>query len=208
MLRRKQSTSIWRISIIMRLLNTQNWHSNTQSPREWPWAAKSWMRLSSRVCSSFQIVEFSVFQQASTQYTDIAQLFCKNIETDGGSTSGGSSTSTEDGCVRRISSFNLEAKEMNCCTWPKDSGCCSVSKSISCSLREDISHLSKLTLLLSPYYTLFVHAMDRTEGDFPKLRFFENWPIMVYPSFQRSHDVSHSLSSHMKACRTCMSSIY
>ena len=33
---------------------------------------------------------------------------------------------------------------------------------MSCSLREDISRLSKLTLLLSPYYTLFVHAMDGT----------------------------------------------
>ena len=33
---------------------------------------------------------------------------------------------------------------------------------MSCSLREDISRLSKSTLLLSPYYTLFVHAMDGT----------------------------------------------
>jgi len=109
MLGRIQGTSNWKItsSWDQKLKGSKNRNSNTQSPREWPWAAK---------------------------------LFCKKVETVGGSTSGGSNASTEDGCVRRISSFNLEAREMNCRTWSKESsGFCSVSKTMSCRRREDIS---------------------------------------------------------------------
>ena len=111
-----------------------------QRPREWLCAARSCMRLSSRLCASCQIVIFSVSQQASTQAAEMLQLFFKKVDMVGGSTSGGSSASIDDGCVRRMSSFNLEARPMNCCTWPKESsGCWLVRSTISCSLREDIA---------------------------------------------------------------------
>ncbi|KAF8240662.1 hypothetical protein L208DRAFT_1231554 [Tricholoma matsutake] len=54
--------------------------------------------------------------------------------------SGGSNSSTEDGCARRMFSFNFEASEMNCRTWPKErSGYLWFKGTISCKFREDIA---------------------------------------------------------------------
>ena len=132
------------------------------------------MRLSLRLCTLCQIVDFRVSQQASTQAIEMLQLFCKKVDTVGGSTSGGLSASTEDGCARRMLSFNLEAKEMNCCTWPKESsGWCLVRITVFCNLREVITRCIQvyrwlppsIDILLYDIYTENPVGLIRTDQD-------------------------------------------
>jgi hypothetical protein len=94
----------------------------------------------SRLFASFQMADFSVFQQVSTQAAEMLQLSCKKVTIVGGRISGGSNAGKDDGCARRMSSFNFEDSEMNCWTWPKESwGYFWLKPTTSCRFREDIA---------------------------------------------------------------------
>ena len=114
--------------------------THAQSPSGWLCVAKSCVMLSSRWLALFQMVDFRASQQLSTQLTEIPQLFCKKVVIVGGRISGGLNASTEDGCARRMLSFNFEASEMNCWTWPKESsGYLWLKATTSCNFKEDIA---------------------------------------------------------------------
>jgi hypothetical protein len=114
------------------------------------------MALSSSLITWSHTVDFKASQQLLTQSSEMLHDACKKAMIVGGNTSGGSDTTMEDCCARRISSFNLEANEMNCWTVLNDRlGYRWLKTMTSSSFREDIG-LGVVLLLLCHHGLLVV----------------------------------------------------